>query len=103
MSIQYREITVNAVAPIGPTIGEIWVKPIGAPETYQSYIWMNAWIAITSGGIYISETNPDSTFINVIIQETTPTDIIKPGWIWIKESISAAYLFIYDFLPLTGA
>ena len=103
MTIAYREITVNTIAPIGPSIGEIWVKPIGPSTTYQAYIWINAWLAIVSGGVFISETNPDSTFINVVIQEAIPTDLIKPGWIWIKESTSAAYLFIYDFLSLTGA
>lgn len=103
MAIHYRAITVSTTAPSSPTIGEIWVKPIGSPDTYQSYIWIGAWQAIVSGGVYVAETSPDDHFINVIIQEDTPTDIIKPGWIWIKESISAAYLYIFDFMALTGA
>ncbi len=103
MTIAYREITVNSTAPSSPALGEIWVKPIGAPTTYQCYIWIGVWTPFISGGVYAVESSPDQHFINVVIQEDVPIDIIKPGWIWIKESISAAYLFIYDFMLITGA
>lgn len=103
MAIFYREVTVDATAPTSPGLGEIWIKPVGSPSTYQGYIWIGAWQAIVSGGVYAAETCPDTHFINVIVQEDKPTDIIKPGWIWIKESISVAYIFIYDFMLLTGA
>ena len=102
MSIHYRLITVNATPPTSPQRGTIWIKPIGDPDTYQGYMWLGAWKPFLSGGTYITETGDDH-YINVIIQEATPTDIIKPGWIWIKDSLNQAYLYIFDFMPLVGA
>jgi len=100
MIIYYREITVNVTAPSSPGLGEIWIKPIGT-SSYEGYIWMSAWISFAGGGTYIAETDADSHFINVIVSETTPTVNI-PGWFWIKESVQQAYLYIFDWMPITG-
>ncbi len=93
MAIYYRKITVNTTAPSSPGLGEIWVKPL--TTTYQSYIWLNSWIAWAGGGIFITETDPDTHYLNVIIQEDTPDSLIQTEWIWIKESILTAYLYIF--------
>jgi hypothetical protein len=82
-------------------MGEIWIKPI-ASSSYQCYIWLNSWALFLSGGSFITELTPDDNYINVIIQEATPTTA-KPGWLWIKESTMTAYLYIFDFVPLIGA
>ena len=102
MSIHYRLITVNATPPTGPQRGTIWIKPIGTPDTYQAYIWLNTWKPFVSGGVYIEETGDDH-YINVIIQDEIPTNIIKPGWLWIKKTLDQVYLYIFDFMPLVVA
>ena len=99
--IYYREITVNATAPSSPGLGTIWIKPIDS-NAYQGYIWLGLWTLFISGGDYIAESTPDTNYINVAVQESEPTTA-KPGWIWIKESTMMAYLYILDFVPLTGA
>lgn len=100
--IYYRQIHVQDTAPSSPPLGEIWIKPLNN-ETYACYIWLNNWIPFAGGGSFVTETNPDSLYINVIIQETKPDGVIKPGWIWIKESILTAYWFIFDYVQLVGA
>jgi hypothetical protein len=98
MSIYYRKITVDTSEPTTYQNGEIWIKNIG--NTYQIYIYINKWLAIRSGGIYEVEANADDHYVNVVIQETPPNNIIQLGWIWIKESIGQAYLYLGEYLPL---
>ena len=98
--IHYRLMTFNTTAPSSPAVGEIWIKTI-ALSTYQFYIWINAWVPFTGGGTFITESTPDDNYINVVIQEAQPT-FMKPGWIWIKESLGVAYFYIFDFVPLAG-
>lgn len=103
MSIHYREIAVQDSAPSSPALGDIWIKPVGTPDTYQGYIWLTVWAPFVSGGNYIVEAGRDKHYINVVIQDSTPTDIIKPGWIWISNTLKQAYLYIFDFILLAGA
>lgn len=98
--IYYRQVHVQETAPSSPPLGEIWIKPLGG--TYQCYIWLNKWASFAGGGIFISESNADTFYINVIIQEEKPDGIIKPGWIWIKESIETAYWYIFDYVIMVG-
>lgn len=100
--IYYRTITVNATEPTNPEIGDFWIKIIGTWQ-YQAYIRIGtSWKPICGGGTYAAETSPDIHYINVVIQETEPTDIIKLGWVWIKESIGAAYIWGGSFVPITA-
>jgi len=100
--IAYRKATLNTTAPSSPALGEMWIKPLTS-TSYQVYFWINEWLPIIGGGTFLTESSPDDHYFNVIIQEDTPTDIIRPGWFWIKESVSQAYLYIFDFMPLVGA
>ncbi len=98
--IYYRLITFSDTEPSSPAVGDIWAKPI-VSTSYQFYIWINEWLPFAGGGIFIAESDPDDNYINVVVQETRPT-FMKPGWIWVKESIRVAYFYIFDFVPLTG-
>ncbi len=100
MAIFYREITVNTTAPSNPALGEIWVKPVGS-ATYNVYIWIDSWAPWTGGGTYIADTDADTNYLNVIIQETAPDSTIQTGWIWIKESVLTAYLYLFGtYVPI---
>jgi len=100
MAIYYREITVDTTAPASPGIGEIWIDPIGS-ATYNVYIWLDSWVLWTGGGIYITETDADAHYLNVIVQEDTPDTIIQTGWIWVKESMLTAYLYLLGtYVPI---
>ncbi len=100
--IHYRSVTVDTVEPSSPQMGEIWIKPIGS-STYQGYMWISTkWCPFISGGNFITETGADTHYVNIVVQESQPNDFIKPGWIWIKESIKQAYLYIFDYIVLTG-
>jgi hypothetical protein len=98
--IYYRAITHNAVAPAGPMTGDIWIKPI--VDAYQVYMYIDGWRAMVGGGIYIAETDPDTHYVNIIIQESPPTGL-QMGWIWIKTSLLQAYIWLGEFVPLVGA
>jgi len=93
MAIYYRTITTNTVEPTVKKLGDIWVKPLFS-VTYQAYIYLGSWIELVGGGNFITETDADTHYINVIIQENVPTGIAQLGWIWIKESILQAYMYI---------
>lgn len=99
--IYYRSMVVSTSPPSSPGLGQIWIKPLET-ATYQSYIWLNEWSIFVSGGTYISETDPDTHYINVIVQDSQPTDI-KLGWIWINSITMQAYLYIFDYILLAGA
>lgn len=99
--IYYREITHNATAPTSPLTGDMWIKPVG--DGYQVYVYLDGdWIPMLSGGIYAAETAPDTHYINVMIQETEPSDI-QMGWLWIKMSVLQVYMWLGSFVPLIGA
>ena len=101
MAIHYRKITNNTVEPSSPATGDIWIRPIDS--TYQGYIWISGWKPFLSGGVFASETDADTNYLTVIIQEETPpSNIIQPGWIWIKESIEQAWIYIFDYMPFVG-
>lgn len=110
MSIFYRKITTASAEPSTPGLGEIWIKPVA--DGYQSYMWLNAWIALPGGGISVDETDTDLHYINVITQEEMPLNI-PAGWIWIKFSLLQARLsmlsdkgYAYreqDFVVIAGA
>ena len=100
--IRYQPMYLQAAEPSSPSLGVIWIKPLGS-STYQTYIWLNEWSPIVSGGTFITETDADTHYINVITQDTAPDSIIKPGWIWINTTTLEAYLYIFDYLPLTGS
>lgn len=99
MAIFYRKITVNTTAPSSHGLGAIWVKTL--PTTYQSHIWINSWIPWVGGGIFITESDADDHYLNVIVQEDAPDTLIQTEWIWIKESISTAYLYLFgNYVPI---
>ena len=98
--IYYREIIYSASEPAGPMTGDIWIKAID--DAYQSYMYLGEWVPMIAGGIYIAETDPDTHFINIVIQETEPTGL-QYGWLWIKASLMQAYMWLGEFVPLIGA
>ena len=100
MAIHYRSITLGA-EPSSPEIGEIWINQIGGG--YQAYIWLGIWAPFAGGGTYIAEPDADTHYVNVVVQEAAPNDFIQPGWIWIKESIKTAYLYIGNYITLASA
>jgi len=100
MAIYYRKCTNSLTEPVSPAVGDIWVKPV-AGTTYQSYIRINDnWITMIGGGAYIAETDADDHYLNVVVQEDNPESFIQVGWIWIKESTGAAYLYLWKFIPI---
>lgn len=100
MSIHYRIITNNAIEPTVKSLGDIWIKPLST-VTYQSYIYLDGWNEMIGGGDYLTETNADTHYINVIIQEDVPIGIIQLGWIWIKQSVYQAYMYLGGvFVPI---
>ena len=90
MAIYYRKIHYTQTEPSSPQIGEKWILQVGGE--YQAYTWLNAWINFAGGGTVITETDNNEHYGNVIIQETKPDSIIKPGWTWIKESLLQEWL-----------
>lgn len=102
MAIYYRVMTPSITEPPIKYKGDIWIKPL-SPSGYQSYIYIDEWIPLAGGGNYITETNADTHYINVIIQEDVPIGIAQLGWLWIKESILQVYIYIGgEFLPVIG-
>jgi len=101
MAIYYRKVTYSDTQPSSPALGEKWIRQIG--DSYQAYTWLNNWIPLLGGGGVITETDNDTHYMNVIIQETPPDSIIKPGWSWIKQSILQEYLYIWDYVLIAGA
>ena len=100
MAIYYRTITNSAAEPTNPYIGDIWICPIDS-STYQVYMYYNdEWRPLAGGGTYAAETNPDTHYINVVVQEDEPNDIIQLGWFWIKESVPQAYLYLGEYVPI---
>ena len=100
MAIYYRTITVNTTAPSSPALGELWIKPI-ASTSYSVYIWLNSWVLWVGGGSFATEADADTNYLNVIIQETLPDALIQTGWIYIKESILTAYLYLFGtYIPI---
>jgi len=100
MAIYYRDITVNTSEPSSPALGDIWINPIGS-ASYNVFIWINSWVLWVGGGVYVAESDSDVNYLNVIVQEDTPDSIIQTGWIWIKESVLTAYLYIFGtYIPI---
>lgn len=94
MSIYYRKITVTDTEPSAPSNGEVWIKPF--EDSYQAYLYFNGWRPVAmSGGQFIAETPVDTQYLNVIIQEATPTDANMTGWIWLKESTLQAFICLF--------
>jgi len=104
MGIKYVKVEVSATEPTSPDLGSGWIKVIGE-ASYQEFIYINAqWIPAVGGGTFITETNADDHYRTVVVQEATPDDIIKTGWLWIKESTNQAYLFMFGtYVPYAGA
>jgi len=103
MAIYYREITVSITEPTEQGYGEIWINPIGTSE-YIAYIWLDEWVVLVGGGVYVAETTPDKHYLNVIVQEELPDDAIQTGWIWCKESVKQAYLYLFgQYILIAGA
>lgn len=100
--IKYNSITYSSTEPTSPALGDWWIKPI-AESSYQAYVWNNnEWHPIVGGGIYTSESDYDTYYINTIIQETEPTSIIKNGWFWLIESTNQLYIYLGEFIPLVS-
>jgi len=97
MSLHYRTVTYGS-EPTSPELGEIWIEQVAS--SYQSYIWLDSWVEWVDGGNNITETDADTHYVNVVIQEAAPDSIIRPGWIWIKESTLTASLYIWDYLEI---
>lgn len=104
MGIEYRKIEVSATEPTSPQLGNGWIKVI-ASSTYQEFIYLNSlWIPSFGGGTFITETDADEHYRTVIIQESKPNNIIRTGWLWIKESKNQAYLYLFgSYIPYAGA
>lgn len=92
MSIFYRTLEVSDIEPSTPANGDFWIKTLN-DESYQVYIYINEWLPIVGGGVYNSDLNLIDHRINVVIQEDDPIDFIKPGWLWIKESVPTAFWY----------
>lgn len=100
MAIYYRTITNSVTEPANKYTGDIWVEPIDS-LTYQAFIYFDGgWRPLIGGGTYITETNADKHYINVVIQEDEPNDIIQLGWFWIKESVPQVYIYLGEYVPL---
>jgi hypothetical protein len=91
MKIYYRSVVTTTVEPSVKNLGDIWIRPLSS-VTYQSYIYINGWKEFVGGGGFITESNSDTYYINVVVNETEPVGVAQLGWIWIKESIAQAYL-----------
>jgi hypothetical protein len=76
--------------PSSPQLGEKWIVQSGG--IYQAYTWLNDWIIFAGGGTVITESTNEIHYMNVIVQESQPDSIIKPGWSWIKQSLLQEYL-----------
>jgi hypothetical protein len=90
MAIYYMAIT-NTIQP-SPGLGAICIIPVVGATTYQPYIWLGKWVAMAGGGVVVDETDTDTHYINVIVQEARPDGICKSGNIWIKPSTMTAKL-----------
>lgn len=95
-TIQYRTVTTSVTEPISPAVGDMWVNPI-ASTSYNVFIWINEWIFLVGGGVYIAEPTVDIHYVNVIIGETVPTDI-KSLWLWVKESTKQVFINLFGTL-----
>ena len=96
MAIYYRQIYKTTTPPLNPQKGDGWLKPVTGAK-YQFYMYTTFWKPIKGGGIQDSESGGDEMYINVVIQEDLPDDIIKVGWFWIKESLDQIYFYIWDY------
>ena len=85
MTIYYRKVNYTQTEPSSPALGEKWILQVGGE--YQAYTWLNAWVIFAGGGTVITETDYDEHYLNVVVQESQPDSIIKPGWSWVKESL----------------
>jgi hypothetical protein len=104
MSIEYRTLTYQANPPTAEGNGDMWIKQVGS--SYNAYIYLNDWILLASGGVVITESNVYTHKYRVFIQESEPTLTnfkLKPGDIWIKESILQAYIYLWEWRFLIGA
>lgn len=90
MAIYYRPIVINNTPPSSPGLGQIWHKLIG--DSYQPFIWLGAWITLPGGGVPADDSNADTLYANVIVQEQRPDGVAQAGWIWVKQSTMSAYL-----------
>jgi len=96
--IRYSSITLSETEPSNALNGDWWIKPLGTTD-YQAYIKVSTWKPVTSGGAYKTESDPDTHYINTIIQEDEPSSV-QNGWVWIKESLGVAYMYLGKFVTL---
>jgi cephalosporin hydroxylase len=98
MTIQYNKISVGA-EPTNPQIYDWWISQSSTQYVVKIYC-NSSWQTYLTDGTYIVEDLADNHYINTIVSETQPDDIIKFGWLWVKESTKQIKIFLGVYVLL---
>lgn len=100
----FNGILTYGSPPANPVLGDKYIVQVG--DSYQAYTWLRDWIPYLGGGNIISESNLDDYRFRIIVQEDKPTISqikLKPGDVWVQESILQEHLYIWEWVFITGA